>query len=129
MKETKKEVNWISVPPLRVYSRPNINSTSTRKENINEKYMTHDKVAGRWDGPAAQALRVNLAFSQDLIWFCEATFTGLTMEPILSVVVQLPGWSRTKTNLKIISFFLPLFLKNDWLYEECIDRIIASLIQ
>lgn len=83
MKETKKEVNWISVPPLRVYSRPNINSTSTRKENINEKYMTHDKVAGRWDGPAAQALRVNLAFSQDLIWFCEATFTGVTMKPIL----------------------------------------------
>lgn len=105
MKETKKEVNWISVPPLRVYSRPNINSTSTRKENINEKYMTHDKVAGRWDGPAAQALRVNLAFSQDLIWFCEATFTGLTMKPILSVVEQLPGWSRTKTNLKINQFF------------------------
>lgn len=126
MKETKKEVNWISVPPLRVYSRPNINSTSTRKENINEKYMTHDKVAGRWDGPAAQALRVNLAFSEDLIWFCEATFTGLTMKPILCVVEPLPGW--TKTNLKINQFFLPFFL-SDWFYEKCIKRIIEDLIE
>lgn len=69
MKKTKEKVNWISVPPLRVYSRPNINSTSTRKENINEKYMTHDKVAGRWDGPATETLCVSSAFANDLIWF------------------------------------------------------------
>lgn len=37
------------------------------KENINEKYMTHDKVAGRWDGAATQALCVDLTFAHDLI--------------------------------------------------------------